>query len=331
MLITAVVPCFNEEEALPLFYKEFKSVAKGMRGTYPDVAFELLLVNDGSTDNTLSVMRGLAAETQGEDVVLKVRYISFSRNFGKEAGLYAGLSNASGDLVATMDADMQDPPSLLPEMYERITAGDCDQVATRRKDRAGEPPIRSWFAHRFYHLINRMSQADIVDGARDFRLMKRPVVDAIVSMGEYNRFSKGIFGWVGFKTEWISYENVERVAGSTKWSFWSLFKYAIEGIVAFSTAPLQVASFAGILFCLVAVVAFVFIIVRALLFGDPVAGWPSLVSIILFIGGIQMLSLGIIGQYLAKTYLETKHRPIYLVAETNIKGLGVGRHEASRS
>lgn len=322
MLITAVVPCYNEEEALPLFYEEFKKVGASMHEAHPELSFELLLIDDGSKDKTLPIMRKLAADAPAAGFPFEVRYISFSRNFGKEAGLFAGLSNASGELVATMDADTQDPPSLLPEMYERILAGDCDQVATRRADRSGEPPIRSWFAHRFYHLINRMSQADIVDGARDFRLMKRCVVDAIVSMGEYNRFSKGIFGWVGFKTEWISYENVERAAGQSKWSFWSLFKYAIEGIVAFSTAPLQVASFAGVIFCILAIVAFVFIIVRALLFGDPVAGWPSMVSIILFIGGMQMLCLGVIGQYLAKTYLETKHRPIYLVGETNIEGLG---------
>ena len=325
MLLTAVVPCYNEQEALPLFCEEFERLASAMRETHPDLSLELLLVDDGSMDGTLAAMRSLATESRGEGVAAAVHYLSLSRNFGKESALYAGLCHASGDLVATMDADMQDPPSLLPEMYELVSSGACDQAATRRRDRAGEPAVRSWFAHRFYRLINRMSRADIVDGARDFRLMTRPVVDAVVSMGEYNRFSKGIFGWVGFRTEWVSYDNVERAAGKTKWSFWSLFRYAVEGIVAFSTAPLQFASLAGILFCIVAAVAFVFIIARAAMFGDPVAGWPSLVSIVLFIGGVQMLCLGVIGQYLAKTYLETKRRPIYLVRESDLGDGGTHR------
>ena len=336
MLLSVVVPCHNEQEALPIFYAELSRVAASMHEAAPELAFELVLVDDGSTDATLPLMRELAAGEraceQGERAVeqgphaaeqptaatLAVRYLSFSRNFGKEAAIYAGLSHATGELVAIMDADLQDPPSLLPQMLALMERTGCDQVATLRANRAGEPPVRSWFAHRFYHLINRMSSADIVDGARDYRLMRRCVVEAILQMGEYNRFSKGIFGWVGFRTEWLPYENVERVAGHTKWSFWGLCKYAMEGIVAFSTAPLQVASLAGIVFCAVAIVAFLFVIVRALLFGDPVAGWPSLVSIMLFIGGMQMLCLGIMGQYLAKTYLETKRRPLYLIRESNL-------------
>ena len=351
MLLSVVVPCHDEQEALPIFYAELSRVAASMHEAAPELAFELVLVDDGSTDATLPLMRELAAGEraceqgaveQGERAVeqgageqaaaaaeqptaeqptaatLAVRYLSFSRNFGKEAAIYAGLSHATGELVAIMDADLQDPPSLLPQMLALMERTGCDQVATLRANRAGEPPVRSWFAHRFYHLINRMSSADIVDGARDYRLMRRCVVEAILQMGEYNRFSKGIFGWVGFRTEWLPYENVERVAGHTKWSFWGLCKYAMEGIVAFSTAPLQVASLAGIVFCAVAIVAFLFVIVRALLFGDPVAGWPSLVSIMLFIGGMQMLCLGIMGQYLAKTYLETKRRPLYLIRESNL-------------
>lgn len=247
-----------------------------------------------------------------------VRWLSFSRNFGKEAALYAGLQHATGDLVATMDADMQDPPSLLPRMYEILQTEDYDNVATRRTTREGEPPIRSLFARMFYKIINRISKADIVDGARDFRLMKRPMVDAILAMPEYNRFSKGIYGWVGFKTKWLPYVNVERAAGETKWNFFSLLLYSIDGIVAFSTVPLSIASVAGTILCIVAFFALVFIVVRALLYGDPVSGWPSLASIMIFIGGIQLLCLGIMGQYLAKTYLETKKRPLYIVRESNI-------------
>ena len=231
--------------------------------------------------------------------------------------MYAGLKNAKGDYVAVMDADMQDPPSLLPEMYEVLTAGKYDSVATRRVDRTGEPPIRSFFARCFYKLINKISEADIVDGARDFRLMKRKMVDAIVSMGEYNRFSKGIFGWVGFRTKWLPYENVERVAGETKWSFWKLFKYSLQGIVAFSTAPLAIASVFGLLLCFAAFVIICVIIVKTIAFGDLVGGWPSLACLILFMGGLQLFCTGILGQYLAKTYLETKHRPIYIIGKTN--------------
>lgn len=312
--ISIVVPCYNEEESLPLFLRELERVAEQMRQA-DDLTFEVVLIDDGSTDGTLATMK---REAQRLPAHFTVRWASFSRNFGKEAALYAGLSHATGELVATMDADMQDPPSLLPEMYRIITTEDVDNVATRRTTREGEPPIRSLFARMFYKLINKISKADIVDGARDFRLMKRPMVDAILSMREYNRFSKGIYGWVGFKTRWLPYVNVNRVAGETKWSFFSLLLYSIDGIVAFSTVPLSIASVMGTLFCIVAFFALIFIIVRALLFGDPVDGWPSLASIIIFIGGIQLLCLGIMGQYLAKTYLETKHRPLYIVRESNL-------------
>ena len=312
--ISIVVPCYNEEESLPLFLRELERVAEQMRQT-DDLTFEVVLIDDGSTDGTLATMK---REAQRLPAHFTVRWASFSRNFGKEAALYAGLSHATGELVATMDADMQDPPSLLPEMYRIITTEDVDNVATRRTTREGEPPIRSLFARMFYKLINKISKADIVDGARDFRLMKRPMVDAILSMREYNRFSKGIYGWVGFKTVWLPYVTVNRVAGETKWSFFSLLLYSIDGIVAFSTVPLSIASVMGTLFCIVAFFALIFIVVRALLFGDPVDGWPSLASIIIFIGGIQLLCLGIMGQYLAKTYLETKHRPLYIVRESNL-------------
>ena len=271
----------------------------------------LLLINDGSRDRTLSIMRELAAKDS------RVRYISFSRNFGKEAAMYAGFCNAKGDYVAVMDADMQDPPSLLPQMLEILETQEYDSVATRRVTREGEPPIRSFFARMFYRIINRISDADIVDGARDFRLMKREMVDAIVAMCEYNRFSKGIFGWIGFRTKWLPYKNVERVAGETKWSFWGLFKYSIDGIVNFSQAPLSIASLMGLLLTVASFCAIVFIVLRRLIFGDPVAGWASTACIILFMGGLQLLCMGIMGQYLAKTYLEVKRRPHYIIAETN--------------
>ena len=309
-MITVVVPCYNEEHALPYFIPEIQQVAKTLETQY-QVDLEVLLVNDGSKDGTLSLMRTYAGQYQN------VRYLSFSRNFGKEAAIYAGLEHAKGDYVAIMDADMQDPPALLPQMYEILRDEPYDSVATRRVDRAGEPPIRSFFARTFYKLINRISDADIVDGARDYRLMKRAMVDAILSMKEYNRFSKGIFGWVGFRTKWLPYENVQRVAGETKWSFWKLFLYSIEGIVAFSTAPLAMASVFGIITCLCAALALCFILVRTILFGDPVEGWPSMMCVMLFLGGIQLLSIGVIGQYLAKTYLETKHRPIYILQESS--------------
>lgn len=311
--LSVVVPCFNEEESLPLFLKELSSVAKKMEGEH-SLAFEVILVDDGSTDRTLDVMKEQASAHDS----LAIKWVSFSRNFGKEAGLLAGLQHATGDYVATMDADMQDPPSLLPQMFEILQTEDYDNVATRRTTRQGEPPIRSFFARMFYRLVNRISKTEIVDGARDFRFMRRSMVDAILSMPEYNRFSKGIFGWVGFKTKWLPYVNVNRVAGETKWSFFSLLLYSIDGIVAFSTVPLSIASVMGTIFCIIAFIALIFIFFRALLFGDAVQGWPSLACIIIFIGGIQLLCLGIMGQYLAKTYLETKHRPLYIVRESNI-------------
>lgn len=313
-LVSIVVPCYNEQEALPVFVSELSRVTRTMKENDTSLAFELILVDDGSSDATLAQCREYA---QRNDLAFSVTYISFSRNFGKEAALYAGLARASGDYVATMDADMQDPPDLLPEMYEVLLTEDIDQVATRRTNRAGEPPIRSLFARMFYLLINRISKTDVVDGARDFRLMKRCVSNAIISMGEYNRFSKGIFGWVGFKTKWLPYQNVTRIAGESKWNFFTLLLYSIDGIVAFSTAPLSIASGAGVLLCLVALFGAVYVVVRALLFGDPVAGWPSLVCIVLFLGGLQLFCLGIQGQYLAKTYLETKRRPLYIIRESN--------------
>lgn len=309
MKITAVVPCYNEQEALGLFYEELNRVTAEMR----DCEFEILFVNDGSKDRTLELMKELA-EKDG-----RVKYISFSRNFGKEAAIYAGLEHASGDLVAIMDADLQDPPRLLPEMYRAVTEEGYDSVATRRVTRKGEPPIRSFFARMFYRLMNKMCKTEVVDGARDFRLMTRPFVDSLLSMKEYNRFSKGLFGWVGFRTKWIEFENVERVAGETKWSFWKLLLYAIDGMVAFSTMPLSVAALIGILMCVIAAISIIFIIARQLCFGGSAFGWPSMVCIMIFIGGVQLLCMGIMGQYLAKTYLEVKNRPIYICKETNIE------------
>ena len=305
-----IVPCYNEEAALPYFLQEIRKVADNMSTTF-QLDFEILFINDGSRDKTLQILRRAGQEDK------RIRYISFARNFGKEAAMYAGFQNCTGDYAAVMDADMQDPPSLLPEMYQALQSGEYDSVATRRVTRKGEPPIRSFFARCFYKLINRISDADIVDGARDFRLMTRQMVDAILSMTEYNRFSKGIFGWVGFRTKWLPYENVERVAGETKWSFWKLFLYSLEGITAFSTAPLAIASIAGILLCIVALLFVCVVLVKTLAFGDAVGGWPSMMCVILFLGGVQLFCMGILGQYLAKTYLETKKRPIYIVQETN--------------
>ena len=307
--ISIIVPCYNEEESLELFYKEFNKCIKKIK----NINYELIFVNDGSKDNTLEVILELSKKDKN------IKYISFSRNFGKEAAMYAGLKNSIGDYVAIMDADLQDPPLLLAEMLEILRSEDYDSVATRRVSRKGEPPIRSFFARLFYKIINKISKADIVDGARDYRLMNRKMVNAIVDMGEYNRFSKGIFGWVGFKTKWLAYENIERVAGETKWNFWKLFLYSLEGIVAFSTVPLTIASLFGILFIFVSFVVILLIIAKTLIFGDPTSGWPSLVCIIFFVSGIQLFCLGIIGQYLSKTYLEVKKRPIYIVDKTNIK------------
>lgn len=308
--LSCIIPCYNEEAALPYFLQEIRKVADNMSTTF-QLDFEILFINDGSRDKTLQILRQAAQEDK------RIRYISFARNFGKEAAMYAGFQNCTGDYAAVMDADMQDPPSLLPEMYQALQSGEYDSVATRCVTRKGEPPIRSFFARCFYKLINRISDADIVDGARDFRLMTRQMVDAILSMTEYNRFSKGIFGWVGFRTKWLPYENVERVAGETKWSFWKLFLYSLEGITAFSTAPLAIASIAGILLCIVALLFVCVVLVKTLAFGDAVGGWPSMMCVILFLGGVQLFCMGILGQYLAKTYLETKKRPIYIVQETN--------------
>lgn len=305
--ITLIIPCYNEQEVLGILYEELKRVTSQMK----QYVFELLFVNDGSKDDTLKILREMAEQDE------RVIYYSFSRNFGKEAAMYAGFCNATGDYVAVMDADMQDPPSLLPEMMSYLESGEYDSVATRRVSRQGEPKIRSFFARRFYKLINRISDSDIVDGARDFRLMKREMVDAIIEIGEQNRFSKGIFGWIGFKTKWIPFENVERAAGETKWNFWGLFKYSLDGIFNFSQAPLQIASFIGLFFTFISFAALIFIMVRKFIWGDPVEGWPSLVCIITFIGGVQLFCMGIIGQYLAKTYVEVKKRPHYIVAETN--------------
>lgn len=310
MKISVIVPCYNEEKALPFFLEEVLAIANDM-AEKKSVLFEALFIDDGSKDGTLKVLKKAAQEDN------RIRYISFSRNFGKESAMYAGFKNVDGDYVAVMDADMQDPPSLLPEMYDALQMGMYDSVATRRISRKGEPPIRSFFARCFYKLINRISDSDIVDGARDFRLMKRQMVDAILSMGEYNRFSKGIFGWVGFRTKWLAYENVERVAGETKWSFWKLFKYSLLGIVAFSTVPLAIASFVGALLFVIAAIGLVIIVVKTLVWGDPVAGFPMLACLLLIIGGSVQLSLGIIGQYLAKTYMESKKRPLYIIAETS--------------
>ncbi|MEA5051624.1 MAG: glycosyltransferase family 2 protein [Oscillospiraceae bacterium] len=311
-LISIIVPCYNEEEALPLFYAQIRKVCAAMEKE-DGVGFEFLFVNDGSRDGTAAAVRRLQ-QTDG-----RVRYLGFSRNFGKEAAMYAGLRECRGDWAVIMDADLQDPPALLPDMYRALKdpAQDLDCAATRRVTRKGEPPIRSFFARMFYRLINRISKTEIVDGARDFRMMSRRMVDAILSVGEVNRFSKGIFGWVGFNTKWFEYENIERAAGETKWSFWKLFLYSLDGIVAFSTAPLAVASVAGIVLFLVAMVMIVVIIVRTLVWGDPTAGWPSLVCIICLIGGLQLLCIGILGQYLSKTYLETKKRPIYILKDND--------------
>ena len=305
--VNLIVPCYNEAEALPLFKDELNKVIQ----TLDQYTFEILLINDGSTDTTLSVMKEIC------DTDSHYKYISFSRNFGKEAAMYAGFCNSDGDYAAIMDADMQDPPALLPDMLHCLETEDYDSVATRRVSRIGEPKIRSFFARNFYKLINKISDADVVDGARDFRLMKREMVDSIVAMCEYNRFSKGIFGWIGFKTKWLEYENVNRIAGETKWSFWDLFKYAVDGIINFSETPMSLASGLGIFLTIFSFLMVIFIIIRKEIFGDPVAGWPSLACIIIFIAGLQFLCMGIMGKYIAKTYLEVKNRPHYIVSETN--------------
>lgn len=304
--LSIIVPCYNEEESVPLFYEE--TIKQESYFHENGVELEFIFVNDGSKDKTVQAVKELRSKDE------RVHLISFSRNFGKEAAIYAGFEKAEGDYVVLMDADLQDPPALLPEMFSYIQQG-YDSVATRRVNRKGEPPIRSFFARRFYGLMRKISKTDIVDGARDYRMMTKQVRDAILSMTEYNRFSKGIFGWVGFDTKWLEYENVKRAAGETKWSFWKLFLYSLDGIMAFSTVPLSIASVLGILFCIVAFGFLLFIFIRALVCGDQVAGWPSTVCIITFIGGIQLLCLGIMGQYLSKLYLEVKNRPKYLIKE----------------
>ena len=307
--ISVIVPCYNEQEAIPFFYDEIVKISKIMEN---DAEFEYLFINDGSKDKTINVLRELAKRDE------RVKYVSFSKNFGKEAAMYAGLEKSSGDYIAVMDVDLQDPPELLVQMFQDLESGEYDCVATRRVSRKGEPPIRSLFAKLFYSMINKISKTEIVDGARDYRLMTRQMVDAILEVKEYNRFSKGIFSWVGFNTKWLEYENVERRAGETKWSFWKLLKYSLDGIVAFSTVPLSIASILGLLLCFIAFVLIIVIVVKTLAFGDPVAGYPSLMCVILFVGGVQLFYMGILGKYLSKTYLETKKRPIYLVKEENI-------------
>lgn len=304
-LLSVVVPCYNEQEAIPYFYKEINNTSLDLS----NVDFEFIFVNDGSVDKTLEVLKKLSKKDK------RVKYISFSRNFGKEAAMYAGLEHSNGDFVTIMDCDLQDPPSLLKEMYRLIKEEGYDCVGTRRVTRKGEPPIRSFFARMFYKIINRLSKVEMVDGARDYRLMKRKMVNAILELKEYNRYSKGLFSFVGFNTKWLEYENVERVAGETKWSFWKLFIYAIDGITAFSTVPLVISAILGFLFCIISFVMIIIIIAKTLIYGDPVSGWPSLVCIIFMVGGIELFCMGIIGQYLSKTYLETKKRPIYIIGE----------------
>ena len=307
-IISIVVPCHNEEEMVPIFHKEITVVSDQL----PDAVFELIFVNDGSKDATLAELKRVASLDE------RVHYLSFSRNFGKEAAMVAGLRHATGNYVAVMDADLQDPPAMLVEMVALIRTGEYDCIGTKRLDRKGEPPIRSFFARQFYQLINRISDTEIVDGARDFRLMTRQMVDAVLEMTEYNRFSKGIFSWVGFETKYLSYENQERVAGKTTWSFWSLFKYSLDGIVAFSEAPLAIAAFTGFLSFAVAILAALILTVRTLVFGNATSGWTSLIVIILGMGGLQLLCLGILGKYLGKTFMETKRRPLYILKEKDV-------------
>lgn len=307
MLFSAVIPCYNEEENVKDVYDEIMKNEEYFKSH--DIDTEILFVDDGSKDATVAEVKKLIESDK------RVHLLSFSRNFGKEAGIFAGLENANGDYVALMDADLQDPPSLLPKMFDEIFNGGYDCVATRRVSRKGEPKIRSFFARMFYRIMRRIAKTDIVDGARDYRLMSRAMVDSIVSMKEYTRFSKGIFGWVGFNTKWLEFENVERRKGETKWSFWGLFKYSLEGIMGFSTAPLAMVSVLGLFFTFLAFVAIVLIIIRTLIFGDPTNGWPSMACIIIFMGGIQLFCVGILGQYLSKVYMEVKNRPIYIVKE----------------
>lgn len=305
--ISVVVPCFNEEEALPIYYKEMCNVMRMIQ----DAEVELIFVDDGSEDGTLAMMKKL------NQMDARCRYLSFSRNFGKEAAIYAGLKSAEGDYVAVMDVDLQDPPRMLPEMYRILKGEMYDSVATKRSTRAGEPKIRSFLSEAFYKFINQISKTEIVNGARDYRMMKRKMVDAVLEMSEYNRFSKGIFGWVGFRTKWLEYENIQRSAGETKWSVRKLFLYSLEGITGFSVAPLALASVIGVAFCVLAFLMILIIVIRTLIWGDPVSGWPSLACIIFLVSGVQLLCTGIVGQYLSKTYLETKHRPIFILKDSS--------------
>ena len=306
-MISVIVPCYNEEEAIPLFYTAMQEVGQKI-----DTNFEYIFINDGSSDGTLQTLRDLAEQDPA------IRYLSFSRNFGKEAALYAGLRESKGDLITVMDVDLQDPPEMLIKMKAMLdTNADLDCVGTRRINRDGEPPIRSFFANVFYKLMNQISQIEVVDGARDFRLMRRPMVDAILEVSEYNRFSKGIFVWVGFQTEYLPYQNVERVAGETSWSFWKLLAYSLEGIINFSEAPLNIASYLGFFTFILSIILMIAVVIKTLVFGDPTIGWPSMVCIILFLGGLQLMTIGILGKYLAKVFLETKKRPIYIVKEKN--------------
>ncbi len=308
-LLSIVVPCYNEEQVLPIFYEEISKTLNDFDKVDNELEFEILFIDDGSKDGTLRVIKELRSRDD------RVHYVSFSRNFGKESGIYAGLENSSGDYVVIMDADLQDPPSMLPELYRAVTEEGYDSAATRRVTRKGEPPIRSFFARQFYKIMNRVTELEIMDGARDYRIMTRTMVNAVLDMKEYNRFTKGIYSWVGFNTRWFDYENRERAAGETKWNFWKLLMYSIEGFVGFTTAPLTIAALIGLFFTLASFVMIVFIIVRTLLYGDPTSGWPSMICIIVFLGGVQLFCIGVVGEYLAKTYLETKGRPIYIARE----------------
>ena len=309
-LVSIICPCYNEEAMLPLYFDKMQSVVFSSLAQYD---FELILINDGSKDRTLPILRELAQKDA------RVKYISFSRNFGKEAAMYAGLKHAKGEYVCVMDCDLQDPPEMIETMLERLSTGDCDCVATRRVTRKGEPKIRSAFARAFYRIINRISDTEFVDGARDFRMMRRCVVDAVLELPEYHRFSKGIFMWVGFDTVWLEYENIERAAGETKWSFWKLMRYAVEGIVSFSTAPLQIATAVGSIISVISLLYMVIRVIIAMIWGNPVAGYPSLLAIMLTLGGFVLLALGIIGEYVARTYMQVKQRPIYIQKESNIQ------------
>ena len=309
-LLSIIVPCYNEQEVLPLFYDKITEVMGSMKEEFPELDYEVVFINDGSKDRTLDGLREYARMDE------RIRYISFSRNFGKEAGMFAGLEAAKGDYVVVMDADLQHPPEFLPQMYRYVKSGEYDCATTRRVNRNGESKVRSWFARKFYQIMNKISQTEIVDGAQDFRFMTRQMVDCILSLKEYNRFSKGIFSWVGFRVKYIEYENVERAAGTTAWSFWGLFKYSIEGIVAFSTAPLAIASLLGIISCVIAFIMAIIIIIQKLTFGIDEAGYPTIACLVLFLGGLQLFTIGILGQYLSKTYMECKRRPIYLIHET---------------